>query len=199
MLQQPVDRLASLMLDLGSRMVDNGAQKGELNVALLWSDTSDLDLHVDCPCGTHIYYALPSCGKCSARLDVDMNRLEGDLSSSPVENVFWTSPPRGRCHVYVHNYRGRQGEGQGSPFKCIISTRHESRVFIDVVKPKEYKTVYIGDLFLPPPPPCTVADRSSIDGTMSDEWIPQSRYDLTVSSSYDPSMPPCVDVINMLD
>ena len=215
--QQPVDRLAGLMLNLDQRMSDNCAQKGALNIALMWNDSSDLDLHVKCPCGTHIFYAHPSCSKCNAKLDVDMNRLDADISGSPVENVFWLNPPQGHYHIYVHNYKGRLANGLGSSFKCIVSSQLQSKVFIGIVNPSEYKTVYDGSLFEPLVAPEQTQTQTStsmstmqtqtqiqtnvtvpVHESMVDEWIPQARYDLTLSQNYDPSMPPNVTVIDLV-
>ena len=207
-MQQPVDTVLGLMQNLNQRMVDNGGQTGDLNVALIWSDVSDLDLHVVCPCGTHIYFGNRSCSKCKANLDVDMNRVEDELSQTPIENISWVNPPAGRYHIYVHNYKSRLGDNICSPFKCIISTKNESKVFIDVIKHKENKTIYLGDLFAPIAPPILeqvdtgfseyqqVVSESQQAASEPSEWIPQARYDLTQSSRYDPSMPPSVSVFH---
>ena len=78
---------------------------GDVQVTLLWTDSSDLDLHVIDPTGAEIYYSnasSPSGGK------LDHDEIPG-CSSAPtthVENIFWAAgtAPAGQYQAFVNNY-----------------------------------------------------------------------------------------------
>ena len=53
-----------------------------------WENGNDLDLHVLCPCGTHISYVDRICEKCKANLDVDMNANYVMDDKNPIENIY---------------------------------------------------------------------------------------------------------------
>ena len=101
---------------LVSRLEREGAQSGELRASLLWSNASDLDLHVLSPEG-HIDFRQKRVGR--GHLDVDMN-AGCSMSDAPVENVFFQRPVPGRYTVLVHNYCKRSGDGN-DVFKVFLS------------------------------------------------------------------------------
>ena len=50
--------------ELHDRLTKNKANIGKLNFSLRWWDPNDLDLHLNCPCGTHIYFGNKKCPTC---------------------------------------------------------------------------------------------------------------------------------------
>ncbi len=81
--------------------------EGALRVSLLFSVTSDLDLHLLTPSGSEIYYGLRTAD--GGTLDVDQcaGSCEG---GDHVENiVFPSAPPAGTYQVWVVNYSGAAG------------------------------------------------------------------------------------------
>jgi uncharacterized protein YfaP (DUF2135 family) len=76
---------------------------GDVQITLRWNSLNDLDLFVTDPSGKIIFYDQPSVPS-GGRLDVDSNRnCKTDVSSRPVENIFWppNAAPRGRYQVKV--------------------------------------------------------------------------------------------------
>lgn len=89
--------------DIDQRLERERAKSGEYQVSLIWDGQADLDLHVLCPGGGHIYFERTN--GCGAVLDVDMNAQGGRGSRTPVENVVWSGkPPSGTYRVQVHYY-----------------------------------------------------------------------------------------------
>jgi hypothetical protein len=81
---------------------------GAVNVILTWNTQDDLDLHVTCPTGEHIYFSDKQ--KCGGTLDVDKNAGESSIALQPVENVTWPSvvaAPRGSYKVEVELFTTR--------------------------------------------------------------------------------------------
>lgn len=90
--------------EIAKRLREAGAKSGIVRGSLLWNTRDDLDLHCQCPCGTHIYYGYKKCEKCGGHLDVDMN-VRGE-TLKPVENIHF---PEGTARVgsykfWVQNY-----------------------------------------------------------------------------------------------
>lgn len=61
---------------------------GDVQVTLRWNSTADLDLTVVDPNGERVYFDNPSSSS-GGTLDVDSNGSCENLTSTPVENVFW--------------------------------------------------------------------------------------------------------------
>lgn len=86
------------------RLTRAGANNGQVTVSLIWNDTNDLDLHVECPNGERISFSNKQAG--GGMLDVDRNAHFQALTAEPVENIVWAKkPPRGRYRAFVHHYR----------------------------------------------------------------------------------------------
>jgi hypothetical protein len=99
-----------------SRAQGQGALGGKLQVILAWDDRNDLDLQIACPSGEEInFHHRESCG---GTLDVDANGHAEQLTSSPIENVYFTDPPAGRYRVIVDPYS--MGEHAETPFRLTI-------------------------------------------------------------------------------
>ena len=80
------------------RMTRENVNNGQLHIALIWNDITDLDLHVITPSKEHIYFGNKE-SSCGGWLDVDMNA--SNISLEPIENVFWASSPNGEYNIYV--------------------------------------------------------------------------------------------------
>lgn len=93
-----------------------GARSGKLQVILAWDDVNDLDLRVVCPNGADINFSRRNA--CGGVLDVDANGDVNALTSTPVENVYFDSPPPGRYRVMVDPYGMRTRPS--SPFRITI-------------------------------------------------------------------------------
>jgi hypothetical protein len=87
------------------RLDEAGAEAGEIEIALLWRNTNDLDLHVVDPFGVEIYYRDKQSGS-GGWLDVDRNAGCMNTTREPVEHVRWAqgAVPDGEYVVYVNHY-----------------------------------------------------------------------------------------------
>lgn len=99
--------------EAGGRYEDN-----EIRCSLLWEGLTDLDLHCITPTGEHINYSHKR-GRCGGYLDLDMNGLDKS-SSTPVENMRWSTAPQGRYRFYVNNFNERVNGYKGTPFKVEL-------------------------------------------------------------------------------
>ena len=80
---------------------EGGQTNAALRITLIWDTLSDLDLHLYCPGGGHLFYR--SRTACGGILDIDKNVR--NPTNTPVENiVFTTSPPPGTYRIRVYNY-----------------------------------------------------------------------------------------------
>ena len=96
--------------ELHDRLNRHGANIGKLNFSLRWWDPNDLDLHVECPCGTHIFFGNKKCGTCGGELDIDMN-AGGNMSLEPVEHIFFKNATPGLYKFYVRYFSGPKEYG----------------------------------------------------------------------------------------
>ncbi|MCC6719356.1 MAG: YfaP family protein [Acetobacteraceae bacterium] len=111
--------------EIDQRLEREQAKSGEYQVSLIWDGPADLDLHVRCPGGGHIYFERTH--GCGAVLDVDMNAQGGRGSRTPVENVVWSGvPPSGSYRVQVHYYDFDERRTP-VPFTVRIVTAGQSR------------------------------------------------------------------------
>ncbi len=111
----------------------------DIRVSLLWNNRNDLDIHIEDPCGNHIFYG----SHCKRNhhpptleegyLDVDMN-VQGE-TLKPVENIRWPKgkAPEGHYRVYVQNYAFHGGSQEGTEFRVEVQIG-------DVVKHFEGRT-----------------------------------------------------------
>jgi hypothetical protein len=90
------------------RLARYSAKSGDIQISLMWSNYNDIDLHVLCPSGEHIYFGHRK-SRCGGELDVDMN-VRPRESPRPVENVYWPagSAPPGEYIVIVDHYRNHR-------------------------------------------------------------------------------------------
>lgn len=107
----------------------------DVRVTLLWGDLNDLDIHIEDPCGHHIYYGsfCRSHGRgpaaCGGWLDVDMN-VSGE-TTKPVENIRWAKgcAPKGHYRVFVRNYGFHERSHAGSKFKVEVQIGNDVQHF----------------------------------------------------------------------
>jgi len=105
-----------LQVDIARRLRLAGAKVGDVRVALSWNSVDDLDLHVTAPSGEEIYYGHRNSG-CRGELDIDMNRDRNNLSSEPVESIYWPTgcAPTGVYKVNVKLYSYHSGMSWARP------------------------------------------------------------------------------------
>ena len=122
---QPAPVAPQQRSDIDQRLERERAKSGEYQVSLIWDGQADLDLHVLCPGGGHIFFERTN--GCGAVLDVDMNAQGGRDSRTPVENVVWSGkPPAGTYRVQVHYYDYAERRTP-VPFTVRIVTAGQSR------------------------------------------------------------------------
>jgi hypothetical protein len=104
------------------------AKTGDVQISLLWSNYNDIDLHVVCPSGEHIYFGRRA-SRCGGELDVDMN-VPPRESRRPVENVFWPAggAPAGEYLVLVDHYRNHR-QKDPTEFDVRVEVDGEAQYF----------------------------------------------------------------------
>ena len=111
--------------EIDQRLEREHAKSGEYQVSLVWDGPADLDLHILCPGGGHLYFERRQA--CGAVLDVDMNAMGGRESRSPVENAVWGDKPApGTYRVQVH-YFDYSERRTPVPFTVRIVTGGQTR------------------------------------------------------------------------
>lgn len=96
---------------------------GDVQVTLIWNSVNDLDLWVIDPNDTKIYYAHPT-SPSGGMLDVDANPGCRNLTTQPVENIFWPhgGAPHGVYRIAVNYYQQCQS---------IAETEFKVRALVD--------------------------------------------------------------------
>ncbi len=101
-----------------------GAGQGDITVSLAWDNTDDVDLHMNTPDDSHIFYSNKTAG--GGTLDVDAN-AGGQRITNPVENIYFAAPENGHYKVWIHQYNDRN-EGPAN-YICRVTVGGESQVF----------------------------------------------------------------------
>lgn len=122
------------------RIGDGGlvGKRGQFNVNLQWWTEDDIDLVIVDPCGNMIYFKnkAMTCKNAQGELDVDANYSESSLTSTPQENIVWTTASPGEYKIYIVFYEKREK----SSVNCKITIFNNSK------KEEIHKTVtYTGD------------------------------------------------------
>jgi len=129
--------------ELGRRLRWAGAKTGDVQVSIRWNDMNDIDLHVSVEPVTahgpvsHISW-INRFGFCGGILDVDANAEITQITTHPVENVFWAKgrAPYGRYTVMLHHFRCWSGR-PATPVEVAVLVDGEVQWF--------YPTVHHGD------------------------------------------------------
>jgi hypothetical protein len=119
------------------RLTRAGARSGAITASLLWDDTNDLDLHIECPGGAVLNFENKQA--CGGILDIDRNANPNALTSEPVENIVWTRKPdrAGQYSVYVHFYKQHDASMPCSKFELRLKRGASVRHFKGQVTPGE--------------------------------------------------------------
>jgi hypothetical protein len=107
------------------------AKRGPLEIALVWHNKNDLDLHVIPPSKEEIFYKHKK-SKCGGEQDVDMNVDLKGASKRPVEHVVWAKKaPAGKYQVWVHHYQNHGGSDCKDPthFVVTVQTKEALKIF----------------------------------------------------------------------
>lgn len=86
----------------------------------------DLDLHVQTPCTSHIFWKKKK-GNQDGHLDVDMNAEMHKITDEPVENIYFDKPAAGHYRVWVENNHRRARRGENT----VMETPYTVRLTID--------------------------------------------------------------------
>ena len=84
-----------------------GAGSGDITVSMAWDRWDDLDLHMETPDGSHIYYSNKTAG--GGILDVDMN-AGSERRLDPVENIYFAAPENGHYKVWIRDFNDRSDD-----------------------------------------------------------------------------------------
>ena len=103
--------------EMQSRLDREGAQQGEIELALSWENKNDIDLHCKDPRGELIFFANKR-SRSKGWLDVDMNVGLSYAVNNPVEHIRWLygNAPEGKYEVYVHHYHQHLTSKEGTYF-----------------------------------------------------------------------------------
>ncbi|MBK6647474.1 MAG: hypothetical protein IPG44_17300 [Anaerolineales bacterium] len=93
---------------------------GDVQVTLIWDSVNDLDLWVTDPNGETIYYQHKNSAS-GGELDVDANPGCENKTSSPVENIYWSTgeAPDGTYTIAVQYFKVCQSEVR-TPFTITL-------------------------------------------------------------------------------
>ena len=114
-------------LDADSEVVRGATiRTGDPQVTLIWDTDVDLDLHVQEPGGSHIYWEQRR-GRQGGSMDTDKIKGPGP------ENVLWSAnpparPPQGTYKWYVHYYG--PADGRPVPTRWKVRVKHNKSVWI---------------------------------------------------------------------
>lgn len=91
--------------EVAKRIEREGGETGEVEIALIWKNRNDLDLHVVDPQGEEISFLWKESAS-GGWLDIDQNAACSSTVDDPVEHVRWKAGavPNGIFHVYVNHY-----------------------------------------------------------------------------------------------
>lgn len=134
--------------EIARRVEQAGGQSGEVQVSLLWNNRNDLDLWCIDPSGTKIWF-MNRRSPTGGQLDVDANAMIEHLTSSPVENIFWSygQAPLGKYRVFVHYY-ANHGDPDPTHYVCRMLIRGNVKQYQGKLWPHD--TAWITDFDVGP-------------------------------------------------
>ncbi|MBW2164298.1 MAG: YfaP family protein, partial [Deltaproteobacteria bacterium] len=112
-------------------------QRGDVEVALHWTNYNDLDLHVIDPQGEKIYYAHRTSAS-GGELDVDANAgCAGHRTQNAWEHIVWVSnPPSGQYQVQVNYFAHCEGAPQENSFEVTLRIDGDETVYTGSISTK---------------------------------------------------------------
>ena len=120
--------------EFDQRVARDGGQRGNVQVTLIWDNGNDLDLHVYCPDGSHIWYA--GMYGCGGALDIDAN-AGGPRTFSPVENVTWPGgAPSGTYRVEVDHFANHGGP-EPSRYRVRVRVGENEQIYEGAIGPRQ--------------------------------------------------------------
>lgn len=105
----------SLQAELDRRKDSADAHMGEITISLMWTTLDDLDLALEQPDGSIIYFNNRRDNLREAFFEIDKNRFESTATPEPIEHIYVQKPAPGRYKVYVNWYKNRS-EGFSVPY-----------------------------------------------------------------------------------
>ena len=104
-----------------NRLEREGAEVGEIEIALSWDNRNDIDLYCKDPKGEVIYYDNKR-SRSRGELDVDMNVVYGETVTNPVEHIRWLSGNalEGKYEIYVHHFTQHVAGTESTSFAVEI-------------------------------------------------------------------------------
>ena len=111
---------------LNEGLENAGALSGEITISVTWDSEDDIDLHVFTPNGNRIYWGDTAWD--GGVLDVDANSDEDDLSTSPVENIYFAEPINGEYWVYIMCYSDRTPD-RDTNYLVRVTVGEDSQVY----------------------------------------------------------------------
>ena len=126
-----------------TRLNRENAEEGEVEIALSWDTSDDLDLHCIDPSGFHICFAEKK-SPTGGWLDVDMN-VDGE-SLQPVEHIRWPKgqAPQGEYQISVELYTYRSSTPLPIPFTVGIKANNKFKNFeTSVGKKKKHRLTHV--------------------------------------------------------
>ena len=108
-----------------------------LTKSVIRDNIDDLDLHVQTACKNHIYWnakTIRKLGENGGHLDVDMNAADDDVTTEPVENVYFNTPAKGHYRVWVENNHKRVHDPAETPYmvRLTIDGETQEKTFQDI-------------------------------------------------------------------
>ena len=115
--------------EIQKRLESTVAGEGAIEIALIWENTDDLDLHCKDPKGNKIYFGEKT-SPTGGWLDVDMN-AGTPFTNKPVEHIFWKEgeTPMGTYQVSVNHYSARDNNPLPTEFTVAIKAGGKIKEF----------------------------------------------------------------------
>ena len=104
-----------------NRLEREGAEVGEIEIALSWDNRNDIDLSCKDPKGELIYFGNKR-SRSRGELDVDMNVVYRRTVTNPVEHIRWLSGDalEGKYEIYVHHFRQHVADTKSTSFAIEV-------------------------------------------------------------------------------
>jgi hypothetical protein len=107
---------------------------GDLQFSLFWNSYEDLDLVVITPSGKAVCFQSKDVE--GGVMDVDMNAVGMNATSSPVENIFWEKGkvPAGKYTCFVSYYRRAKASDSPENFKLRVKIKDTEQIYEGAVQ-----------------------------------------------------------------